>query len=289
MRFQHLEFKYRKKLTDCSVDTEDKMKKLRVSVTVKLMLGLLCMICFLPLQQWGDNNQVNPEEDARIRKVLKKMDELYRSDSSSATVEMEITTPYWKRTLKMDFWSLGMEKTFIRILSPKKEKGTATLRVDNEMWNFLPKTDKVIKIPPSMMMGSWMGSDFTNDDLVKEYTFLEDYTFQMTEVENPEKSIMYIKCTPKEGRPIVWGHIILGIREADLIPLWYKYYDEKGKLMREMIYRDVKDFSGRKIPAIMELIPTNKKGNKTIVRYLEATFDQKIDKKIFSLRNLRSK
>jgi outer membrane lipoprotein-sorting protein len=250
-----------------------------------LPLVIICLL-FSPLVLGARDKG---DDDAKIRKIIKKMDQLYRSDSSSATVEMEITTPYWKRTLKMDFWSLGMKKTFIRILSPKKEKGTSTLRVDNEMWNFLPKTDKVIKVPPSMMMGSWMGSDFTNDDLVKEFTFMEDYTFGFTEVDNPEAGMMYIKCTPKEGRPIVWGHITLGIRESDYIPMWYKYYDEKGKLMREMVYKDVKTFSGRQIPAVMELAPTNKEGHKTIIRYLKATFDQKLDKSIFTLRNLRSK
>jgi outer membrane lipoprotein-sorting protein len=289
IRFKGNRLNTTKILTDCSVEVEDKMKKSNVSVRIKLLLVPLFVLFLLPSQQWSMGDQDQAGDDAKIRKVLKKMDELYRSNSSTATVEMEITTPYWQRTLKMDFWSLGMKKTFIRILAPKKEHGTATLRVDNEMWNFLPKTDKVIKVPPSMMMGSWMGSDFTNDDLVKEYTFMEDYTFEMTTFDNPEAGMMYIKCTPKEGRPIVWGHIILGIQDADLIPIWYKYYDEKGKLMREMLYKEVKEFSGRKIPAVMELVPTNKKGNKTVIRYLKATFDQKIDKKIFSLRNLRTK
>jgi hypothetical protein len=91
-----------------------------------------------------------------------------------------------------------------------------------------------MKIPPSMMMSSWMGSDFTNDDLVKEYTFIEDYEFELIEVENPERGVLYLKCIPKEGRPIVWGHIILAVRESDYLPLWQKYYDEKGKLMREL-------------------------------------------------------
>jgi outer membrane lipoprotein-sorting protein len=244
------------------------------------------ILLFSPMLQWAQDNE---KADVRVGKIVKKLDELYRSQSSTATVEMEITTPHWKRTLKMDFWSLGMDKTFIRILAPKKERGIATLRVENEMWNFLPKTDKVIKVPPSLMMGSWMGSDFTNDDLVKEFTFFKDYLFEMTSIENPQPGLEYVKCTPKKGRAIVWGHIIVAVREKDSIPLWYKYYDEKGKLMREIFYKDEKVFSGRTIPAVMELIPTHKKGHKTVIRYLNATFDTKIDKTIFSLRNLRSR
>ena len=108
------------------------------------------------------------KKDEDVMTIIKKVDELYRADSSYAEMEMTIVTPNWERTLKLEAWSEGMDKTFITILEPKKDKGITTLRVDNEMWNFFPKINKVMKVPPSMMMGSWMGSDFTNDDLVKD-------------------------------------------------------------------------------------------------------------------------
>lgn len=233
-------------------------------------------------------SQINAEEN-EAEKIVKKIDELYRSSSSTALVEMRILTPHWQRTLKMNASSLGMEKTFIRILEPKKERGIATLRIGNEMWNFLPKTNKVMKIPPSMMMSSWMGSDLTNDDLVKEFTFLESYHFEKTWPENPEKGMLYVKCIPKEGLPIVWGHIIIAVREEGYMPIWEKYFDEKGKLMREILFKEIKTFGKREIPSVMELIPTTKEGHKTVLRYIEATFDTKIDEEIFSLRNLRKR
>ena len=167
-------------------------------------------------------------EESQAKEIVKKVDELYRADTSKALVEMEIITPHWERTLKMNVWTKGMDQTFIRILEPKKERGVATLRIGTEMWNYLPKTDKVIKVPPSMMMSSWMGSDFTNDDLVKEFTFLESYHFEMATVDNPEERTLYIKCIPKEGLPIVWGHVTVAVRGEDYMPLWQKYYDEKG-------------------------------------------------------------
>jgi len=253
---------------------------------LKALALVLVLLFVLPYLVPAQQNK--PMQDAEIRELLKKMDQLYRSDSSYAQVEMAITTPYWQRTLKMDFWSLGMKQTFIRILSPKKERGMATLRMDNEMWNFLPNTNKTMKIPPSMMMGSWMGSDFTNDDLVKEYTFLEDYTFQLIDVPQPEAGVLYIKCTPRPDLPIVWGWVVMAVRQKDKMPLHYDYFDEKGKLMRQMIYKEETVFSGRTIPAVMELVPANKTGYKTVVRYLKATFDTDIDKTIFSLRNLRT-
>lgn len=228
------------------------------------------------------------KEQIDAGEIVEKIDDLYRSDSSKALMEMEIVTPHWERTLKMRVWSEGMDKTFIRILEPKKERGMGTLRVENEMWNYLPKTNKVIKIPPSMMMSSYMGSDFTNNDLVREYTFTEDYDFNITQIENPEPDLIYVKCIPHEGLPIVWGHIILAVRRSDYLPVWQNYYDEKGELAREMFFKDIKTFEDRRIPSIMELIPTTKEGHKTVMRYLEVKFDLQIDESVFTLRNLRS-
>ena len=119
--------------------------------------------------------------DEKAAALLKEIDELYRSATSISTMKMEIVTPNWQRTLEMQSWTVGMEDTFIRILSPRKDRGVATLKKGNEMWNYFPKINKVIKVPPSMMMGSWMGSDFTNDDLVKEASLVDDYHVEKTD------------------------------------------------------------------------------------------------------------
>jgi len=246
------------------------------------ILGFLLL--FSPALPFSSRD--NPR-DERAEAIVRKADELYRADTSEALVEMQIITPHWERTLKMRAWSKGMDKTFIRILEPKKERGIATLRIGTEMWNYLPKTNKVLKIPPSMMMSSWMGSDFTNDDLVKEFTFLESYHFEMTSPENPEEGVLYVKCIPKEGLPIVWGYIVIAVDAETYIPRWWKYYDEQGNLAREMLFKEVKTFGSRDIPSVMEVIPTARESHKTVLRYLEARFNIPLDDEIFSLRNLR--
>jgi len=223
-----------------------------------------------------------------IKKLIKEVDDLYRSEASYAELEMEIVTPHWERTLVMKSWTEGMDKTFIRISSPLKEKGVATLRIENEMWNFLPKTNKVMKIPPSMMMSSWMGSDFTNDDLVKEFSLFEDYTYELIEVDTPATDLHFINCIPRENLPIVWGNIVIAVLKDRHLPVWQKYYDEKGHLMRVMTYSEVTKFGERLIPATMEMVPLTKEGQKTVIRYKEIEFDIEVDKEIFSLRNLRS-
>lgn len=223
-----------------------------------------------------------------VKEIIKKVDQLYRSKSSYAELEMEIITPRWSRTLAMNSWTAGMKKTFVRITAPKKEQGVATLRVGNEMWNYLPKTNKVMKVPPSMMMSSWMGSDFTNDDLVKEFSLFDDYTYEPAVVDSARDDMYYINCIPRKDLPVVWGNIIVACHKDDLLPVWMKYYDEKGQLMRVWEYSNVREFDGRRIPATMVIIPQHNPGHKTIMRYLEAKFDPPLDDEVFSLRNLRA-
>ena len=208
-----------------------------------------------------------------IETIIKKIDQLYRSETSHAEMEMHIVTPHWERTLAMTVWSKGMDKTFIRITSPKKEQGVATLRIGNEMWNYLPKTNKVMKIPPSMMMGSWMGSDFTNDDLVRESSMLDDYTYQFVTPEDASPDHLYVQLIPKEDSPIVCGKVVAAVQSSDYTPVWQRFYDEKGNLMRVMNFKEVKTFGGKTLPSAMEIIPQNKEGHKTVVRWLNATFD----------------
>ena len=248
-----------------------------------LLISLLILLPpALPGQDAGDGT---PD----VAEIVKKMDELYRSDSSYAEMEMEIATPHWERKLEMKAWSQGMDKTFIRILAPKKEKGVGTLRIGTEMWNYLPKTNKIIKIPPSMMMGSWMGSDFTNDDLVREYTFLDDYTFGLLAPCEGEEELHRVEARPKEGLPIIWDRVVLAVRKDDYIPVRVDYYDEKGKLMRVLNYTDIKEFGERIIPSVIELVPQNKEGQKTVVRYKRIEFDIPVGEEIFSLKHLRAR
>jgi hypothetical protein len=187
---------------------------------------------------------------------------------------MDIVTPNWERSLTIKVWTEGRDKTFIRIIEPKKERGMATLRIKNEMWNFLPKINKIIKIPSSMMMSSWMGSDFNNDDLVNEFSLLTDYTYHFITPERPEAELIYIECAPKENL-------------QDYIPVKEEYYDEKGQIMRTINYQDIREFDGRKIPATLELTPRQKEGHKTMLKYRLMRFNIKLDQDIFSDRNLR--
>ena len=246
------------------------------------------MILILLAQVFFAGPALSQTSDQKALDIVRKIDELYRSQSSFAQVEMEIVTPDWRRTLVMKGWSKGLNKMLIRILEPKKESGVGTLRIENEMWNYLPKTDKVIKIPPSMMMSSWMGSDFTNDDLVKEYTFVNDFTFRLITPDEAQKGMLYVECRPKPGVPIVWDKIIIAVEESSTLPVWQKFYDEKGQVARIMSYSEIRTFGRRTVPSVMEMVPQTKEGHKTVIRYKDVQFDLALDDGLFSLRNLQS-
>ena len=255
----------------------------RIQVAARNLTLTSLLLAALLLCSFAQAQEPTPDIEA----VIKHIDQLYRSETSHADIEMHIVTPHWERTLAMTIWSKGMRKTFIRITAPKKEQGVATLRIGNEMWNYLPKTNKVMKIPPSMMMGSWMGSDFTNDDLVRESSMLNDYTYQFVKPEDASPDHLYVQLVPKEDSPIVWGKIVAAVRSDDYIPVWQRFYDEKGTLMRVMNFKEIKTFGDKIVPSLIEMIPQNKEGHKTVVRWLNATFDSEVDDKIFTRRNLQ--
>jgi outer membrane lipoprotein-sorting protein len=220
--------------------------------------------------------------------IARKMDELYRSTSSHSELEMEIVTPHWSRKLKMEVWTVGTDKTFVRILAPLKEKGVGTLRIGSEMWNYLPRVNKIIKIPPSMMMSSWMGSDFTNDDLVREFTFVEDYDFQLVRPAGAKEDLLYLEARPKPGVPVVWTRVVIAVRKSDFLPVWEEYYGERDQLFRRIDFSDIRKFGRREVPAVMELVPANKEGHRTMLRYLSIEFDVAVDPEVMTLRHLRS-
>ncbi|MBD3270956.1 MAG: outer membrane lipoprotein-sorting protein [Elusimicrobia bacterium] len=233
-------------------------------------------------------NTLYAVEQPDVTKIINYVDTLYRSSSSQSTVAMTISTPHWERTLVMDIWTEGMKKTFIRIKSPKKEQGVSTLRIGNEMWNYLPKANKVIKIPPSMMMSSWMGSDFTNDDLVKESTMIDDYTYRLVRPPEARNEWWYAELIPKPDRPIVWSKIILAVRKEDYIPVEEIYYDDNDKPVRRLEFTDITTFDNRKIPSCLVMIPLTKEGHKTVIQYRDIQFNVALDQDVFTLRHLRS-
>jgi outer membrane lipoprotein-sorting protein len=227
-------------------------------------------------------------EELSSKGILDKIDKMWRGESSIGTFSMKIKTAHWERSLRIKSWTKGLDYTLIRIEYPKKEKGVSTLKVKNNLWNYLPKIKRVIKVPSSLMMGSWMGSHFTNDDLVKESTLVDDYYHRITfEGEKEGQNVYEITLFPKEEAAVVWGKIIILIRKKDLMPLYEEFFDEKEKAVRKMIFNDVKKMGGRLLPTRLTIVPYDKPGESTEVTYVEIAFNMEIPDTFFSLRNLK--
>ena len=220
--------------------------------------------------------------------ILDRVEKLLWGRTSQGLSEMTIITPRWQRTLLMRIWMDRPDKTFVRILSPAKEAGIGSLRIKTEMWNYLPNIERVIKIPPSMMLQPWMGSDFTNDDLVKESSIVNDYTHAIIGFEEMEGTQVYkIEAIPKQDAPVVWGKLIYWVRKKDLIPLKQDFYNERGEIIKVMVFTEIRPMGGRIIPTRWEMRSMKKEGNVTIVVLKEMVFDKTINQEIFTLRNLQ--
>jgi len=224
------------------------------------------------------------------REILERVDQLLRGNSSRARVTMEITTEHWSRALEMEVWSLGTDYSLVRLRSPAREAGTATLKADQEIWNYLPRVDRTIKVPPSLMMGSWMGSHFTNDDLVKESSIVDDFEFEVAFDGVRDGVLVWeFSMIPKPEAPVVWARVEEQVRQADLMPTWVRYYDEDDELVRTMLFSDYVTMDGRLVPATMDVIPADKPDERTTLIYHELEFDIDVDEGFFSLRNLRAR
>ena len=228
------------------------------------------------------------EQPLTPKQILDKVDDLFRSQSSHGLATMTVATAHWKRSLSLEMWSAGKEKSLVRILAPKKEKGTATLRSGNDIWNYLPKVKRVIKLPSSMMAASWMGSHFTNDDLVKESRMTEDYTFEITFVGQDEgEEVVEVTCHPKPEAAVVWGKVLVRARMKDYLPLFVKYFDEDLRLARTMTFSQASELGGRMLPAVVTMVPEEKPEEYTIIHYEKMEFDLDLDDDFFSLRTLQ--
>jgi hypothetical protein len=223
------------------------------------------------------------------KEIVDYVDRLMRGESSHATVTMDIETENWSRTLEMEVWSRGRDHSLVRVLSPRSEAGMATLMSEEQVWNYLPRADRTIKIPPSLMMGAWMGSHFTNDDLVKESQLIDDYDIDLGfEGDRDGVPVWEFVLTPSEEAAVVWGRVEYQVRQSDTLPTWARYYDEDGEVARTMEFSDYREMSGRTIPAVMTVVPADKPHELTRVTYRELEFDLELSEDFFSLRNLRS-
>ena len=220
--------------------------------------------------------------------IIKKADQKLRGASSKSEMTMKIVRPKYTRTMKIKSWAKGDDYAMMLITSPARDKGTATLKRKKEMWSWQPRAQRVVKMPPSMMMQSWMGSDLTNDDLVRQSSIIRDYNHKKLAKEKVDGTLCYkLQLIPKTDAPVVWGKIEIWIDTKDFNQLKTKFYDEDEYLVNTMLGKKVKNLGGKNLPSIMEIIPADEEGHKTVLEYNSMQFNVKLSESFFSVQNMK--
>jgi len=251
---------------------------------VKLHILALSLFSLSPLVVSG-SAQAKPwgKCPAAIRELSDRADRITRGESSTGVMSMKV----FKRgtvSMRMEYWSKGRDKFLAKIMRPSRLRGMSTLKSGQNLWNYLPRMDRIVKLGSSMMGGSWMGSHFTNDDLVKETDVRKHYTCESV---RKEGDAVIVVTRPRPNAPVVWGKLETKIVEKTAMPVWVRFYDERGTLKRTMRYEDVKEVGGRMMPTKMILQPADAPSERTIVTFHRTRFDIPMADSLFTLRGLK--
>ena len=229
------------------------------------------------------------QKELTATEVVTKAYERIKGESTGySAMKMDIIRPTWSRTISFKSWSKTTEFSLSLVTAPKKEEGQTFLKRGKEMWSWNPTINRMIKLPPSMKSQGWMGSDFTNDDLLNEASMVEDYLHKLSQYDKiAEKECYVIEMMPKENAAVVWGKLTMWISKGDFLQMKTEFYDEEFKLMKTQTAFDIKMMGGRMIPTRIELIPADKPGNKTVVTLDKIEFNRPIPDQFFSQQNMK--
>jgi outer membrane lipoprotein-sorting protein len=220
--------------------------------------------------------------------ILKKSEQKLRGNSSYSELEITIVRPKYTRTMGIKSWSKGDQFALMLVTAPARDKGTVFLKRNREVWNWVPSVDRSIKMPPSMMAQSWMGTDLTNDDLVRESSLMRDFSKKLIGKEKAQGRECYkIELTPKPDAAVVWGKIVVWIDTKDFMQMKSEFYDEDQFLVNTFLAYDIKTLGGQNLPSRLEIIPADKEGHKTIMTYKELKLNVPIEDQFFTLQNMK--
>jgi len=228
-------------------------------------------------------------DNRRALEIVDRVAQLFVSQSSIANLELQIVKEDWQRKISMQLWTLGESNILVRIRQPQEDAGTAILKVGSKAWIYLPKANRTVTMPPSMMMASWMGSHFTLDDVVNQSRLSDNYAIATSFAgQRDGVAVSEYTLTPKSSAVVVWGKIVMEVRDSDLMPVWQRYYDEDGKPVRELSFSAYKKtVRGKLIPTRLVMRPLDQAVEQSTITYETIVFDTPISAETFSLGNLK--
>lgn len=222
------------------------------------------------------------------KETVEKADQKRMGNTSESTISLTVIRPTWQREMNLKVWTKGNEYLLILITEPARDKGTAFLKRGKEFWNWIPRIERNVKLPPSAMTQAWMGSDFSNDDLVKMSSMVEDYNHRLLGEEKVDGRDTYkIELIPKEEAAVVWGKIITWIDKAESLFLKTEYYDEDNELINTVLGKEIKTMGGRTVTSRLEIQPADDPENKTVLVYRDMKFEEPMADNFFSLQNMK--
>lgn len=243
-----------------------------------ILLFAACLIAAIP----------NTGTAQSAAEIIERMEAAMRGKSSEAEMTMTIERPRYTRDISMKAWAMGQDYSLILVTAPARDQGTSYLKRHNEIWNYVPNIDRTIKMPPSMMSQSWMGSDFTNDDLVRESSTVDDYEHQiLREEEYNSRDVWVLELIPKPDTPIVYGKVLIWVDKEHFIQLKVENYDQRNELANSIEFTEIHEMGGRVIPTKMTMIPADKPDQKTIMVYKNLNFDVDLSESFFTQQNMR--
>lgn len=227
-------------------------------------------------------------QDPNPKEIVRKADDKLKGQTNRSEMKMTIIRPAWTREMTMKTWGKGDDYALVLVTAPERDKGAAFLKRGKEIWNWQPTIDRVIKMPPSMMSQSWLGSDFKNDDLVQQTSIVDDFSHKLLGSETIEgRACWKIELIPHEEAAVVWGKVITWIDKKDYLELKTEFYDEDGFLVNTMLGKNIKTMGGKLLPSRLEVIPADEEGNKTVLEYLWIEFDKPMEDAFFSVQNMK--
>ena len=244
----------------------------------------VCLLGLIPVLALSQNQTNNPDPTKLIQKAFDN----WRGTTSFTQVTMTIHRPDWERTMAMDSWTRGDTDALVRFTAPAKDAGNATLKLDDDMWIFNPRLNQILKLPASMMAQSWMGSDFSYNDLAKANDILTEYTHKILSAGQQDGHMIYmIEAFPKPMAATVWGKQQIRIRD-DGVLLGETYFDQDMKAVKIMTTEVVKNLGGRPYPVTIEMHKAGNDKEWTRIQFQQGHFDINIPDALFTQSNLRN-
>lgn len=225
--------------------------------------------------------------DLTAVQILKKAEQKLMSTTLIAEMDIQVIRPRWKKTMSLKTWSKGSDYALAYIVGPEKDKGTVYLKTKSNVYSYLPKIKKTIKLPSTLLSQNWMGTDMSTDDLVKLTNLTNDYTAKLAGSKKVSgRDCHVIVLTPKDEADVLWGKLELCIDKKDYIQMKTVFYDEDLEVVNTMVSSLVKNLGGKMMASKMVMTPANKAGHSTVVTYKTIKFNAPIAPSFFSRENM---